>query len=287
MRIAVVGATGVLGRALIPVLCERDYTVRAIARSATRARELLPRGIEITAGDLLDPQIERQWPSLIAGCDVVLHIATAIPSNMSAPGAWDSNNRLRTDGTRILLEAALKAGAQQYIQQSIVMAYPDRGDDWITEDTPLDASPARAEVNAPVIAMEDLVRNLATDRLRWCILRGGRFVGPGTFSENTLADVRKGTRVIAGTGLNFLSLIHVADMATAILAALDRAPDQAIFNIVAEPLREGEYLDRLADSIGVNRPPRNPALPTPPSWRCSNQTARSILQWSPTHSIIV
>ncbi len=286
MRVAVAGSTGVLGRALIPLLREHGYSVRAIVRSPEKAREVLPQGIEIAAGDLLDPHIKQQLPALLEECEAVIHIATAIPRDMRAPHAWDANNRLRTDGVRILLQAALKAGARHYLQQSITMAYPDRGDEWITEDVPLDTSPARAEVNATVIAMEDLVRTLATDRLRWCILRGGRFVGPGTFEENTVTDLRNGTRVIAGNGLNFLSLIHVADMATAVLAALERAPDRSIFNVVDEPLREGEYLDRLANAIGVGRPPRDTTKPNPPSWRCSNQAARSILQWAPIHPLI-
>ncbi len=286
MRVAVGGATGVLGRALIPLLLEHDHAVRAVVRSPTKARQIMPSGIEIAEGDLLDPHIAQQLPTLLEGCEGVLHIATAIPRDMSAPHAWDANNRLRTDGTRALLQAALKVGAKQYVQQSIIMAYPDHGDEWITEEMPLDTSPGRAEVNASVIAMEHLVRTLATNRLHWCILRGGRFVGPGTFEENTIADLRHGTRIIAGTGQNFLSLIHVMDMASATVAALEHAPDQSIFNIVAEPLREGEYLDQLADSIGVSRPARNPALPTPPSWRCSNRAARSILHWSPTHAII-
>jgi len=286
MQVAVVGATGVLGRSLVPLLLEHGYAVRAMARSSAKAHEVLPPGIEIAEGDLLDPNIRQQLPNLIAGCAAVLHIATAIPRDMSAPHAWDANNRLRTDGTCLLLQAALQAGAQQYLQQSIIMAYPDRRDEWITEGTPLDASPERVEVNASVIAMEDMVRTLAADQLRWCILRGGRFVGPGTFEENTIADLRHRTRVIAGTGQNFISLIHVADMASAVVAALARAPQQSIFNIVDEPLRESEYLDRLADSIGVERPPRNTTLPTPPSRRCSNHAARSILRWSPTHPII-
>jgi nucleoside-diphosphate-sugar epimerase len=286
MRVAVVGATGVLGRALIPLVLKQGYAVRAVVRSPSKAREVLPSETEIAAGDLLTPHADQQFPALLAGCDAVLHIATAIPRDMSAPHAWDANTRLRTDGVRALLQAALKAGARQYIQQSIIMAYPDHGDEWITEDMPLDAAPARAAVCAPVIAMENLVRMLAGDRLRWCILRGGSFIGPGTFQENVLADLRSGTRVIAGTGQNFVSLIHVADMATALLAALTHAADQSIFNIVDEPLREDNYLDRLADSIGVGRPMRNAALPTPPSWRCSNHAARSILQWSPTHAII-
>ncbi len=286
MRVAAVGATGVLGRALIPLLLEHDYAVRAIVRSPAKARQVMPSGIEIAEGDLLDPHIEQKLPTLLERCEAVLHIATAIPRDMSAPHAWDANTRLRTDGVRVLLEAALKAGAKQYLQQSIIMAYPDHGDEWITEDMPLDTSPERAEVNASVIAMEDLVRTLATDRLRWCILRGGRFVGPGTFEVNTIADLRHGTRVIAGTGQNFLSLIHVMDMASATAAALEHAPDRSIFNIVDEPWREGEYLDRLADALGVGRPARDEMKPTPPSWRCSNRAARSILHWSPTHDII-
>ena len=165
-RVAVVGATGVLGRALVPLLLEHGYAVRAIVRSAAKAREVLPPGIEIVTGDLLDAQTGQKLPEWLAGCAAVLHIATAIPRDMSAPHAWDANNRLRTDGVRNLLQAALHAGAQQYLQQSIIMAYPDRGDEWITEDTPLDTSPERAGVNASVIAMEDFVRTLSADRLR-------------------------------------------------------------------------------------------------------------------------
>jgi nucleoside-diphosphate-sugar epimerase len=286
MRVAVVGPTGVLGRALIPLLLEHDYTVRAVVRSPSKAHEVLPQGIEIAEGDLLAPHIEKQLPTLLEGCDAVLHMATAIPRDMSAPHAWDANTHLRTDGVSLLLQAALKAGAKQYLQQSIIMAYPDHGDEWITEDMPLATSSERAGLCAPVITMENLVRTLATDRLRWCILRGGSFVGPDTLQDHAVADVRSGKYVIAGTGQNFVSLIHVADMASAVLAALENAPDQSIFNIVDEPRREGDYLDRLADSVGAGRPPRDETRPSPPSWRCSNQATRSILQWSPAHSII-
>jgi nucleoside-diphosphate-sugar epimerase len=286
MRVAIVGSTGVLGRALIPLLLEHEYTVRALVRPPSKARAILPHKIEIVEGDLLAPHIEQQLPALLESCDAVIHIATAIPRDMSAPHAWDANTRLRTDGVRVLLQAALKAGVKQYIQQSITMAYPDHGDEWITEEMPLDAAPARATVCAPVITMENLVRTLATDQLRWCILRGGSFVGPDTFQENAVVDLRSGRRVIAGTGRNFVSLIHVADMASAVVAALAHAPNRSIFNVVDEPLREGEYLDRLADSLGVPRPARDETKPSPPSWRCSHRAARSILHWSPTHTLI-
>lgn len=286
MRVAVVGSTGVLGRALVPLLLEHLHSVLALARSPAQARELLPREAEIVQGDLLSPGIEEQLPALLKGCDAVFHIATAIPRDATLPQAWDINTRLRTEGTGILLRASVKAGLKRYVQQSITMAYPDHGDEWITEEYPLDASPSRAPICEPVIIMENLVRSLAHHQMQWCILRGGSFVGPGTAQDRTVADLRAGRHIVAGTGQNFVSLIHVADMAAACVAALSHAPHGSVFNIVDEPIREGDYVDRMADSIGVARPRRDETIPASPSWRCSNRLAKATLDWSPGHRVI-
>jgi nucleoside-diphosphate-sugar epimerase len=221
----------------------------------------------------------------LKNCDAALHIATAIPHDTRAPGAWAANTRLRTDGTRRLLDAALAAKVECYIQQSIVMAYPDCSDEWITEEMPLDVSPPCASINAPVIAMEAMVRATSIRRLRWCILRGGTFVGQDTFQGDTLKNLRAGKQIVAGDGRNFISPIPVADMASAIAQALHHAPAGSIFNIVDEPIREGEYLDRLAGIIGAPLPQRDLTLSRPPSWRCRNAAARSTLHWTPDHSI--
>jgi nucleoside-diphosphate-sugar epimerase len=215
----------------------------------------------------------------------VIHAATAIPADFGAPGAWDANTRLRTDGTGLLLAASLAAGVAAYIQQSIVMAYPDSGDHWLDEATPQDTSPARSSVAGPVVTMEGLVRAADPAQLRWCILRGGAFVGPGTAQEQMLARLRAGREVVPGTGQSFLSPIHVADMTEAVLLALQRAPAGSIYNVCDEPLRQGEYLDRLAAVIGAPPPDRDPARPDPPSWRCSNYAARTELTWEPAHGI--
>lgn len=222
---------------------------------------------------------------MLAGCDAAIHIATAIPRDFAAPGAWDANTRLRTDGTRRLLDATLAAGVPRYIQQSIVMAYADGGDDWLDENTPFDPSPAHAGTVAPVREMEAMVREAASDKLVWCILRGGQFVGPGTMQDDLVARVRAGQASVAGNGSNFISPIHVGDMATAVVAALEQASAGSICNIVDTPLRNGEYMDGLADRLGVAHPPRDPLLPLPPSYRCTNQAARETLGWRPTHSI--
>ena len=285
MQIAIFGATGVLGQALTPLLLQQGDTVRALVRSLQKARTVLPAAVDCVECDVLSPDEEQPLDKLLRDCQAVLHIATAIPRVAGAPGAWDMNTRLRTDGTRILLDAALAAGVECYLQQSIVMAYPDRGDEWITEDLPLDNSPKRAAINEPVIIMERLVREVSPRRLRWCILRGGTFVGRSTFQDEIIANLKASKQVVAGDGLNFFSPVHVSDMARACVAALQLAPAGSIFNVVDEPLRQGEYLDRLAWLVGAPSPRRDLAQPRPPSWRCSNVAARAILRWQPTHSI--
>jgi nucleoside-diphosphate-sugar epimerase len=221
----------------------------------------------------------------MSDCQAVVHIATAIPRDFGAPGAWEANTRLRTEGTRALLTAALAAGVQHYIPQSIVMAYVDGGDNLLGEDTPLDTSPARVEICGPVIAMEGMLREVPPTRLQWCILRGGSFVGPGTAQDDTLRRLHDGTERVPCDGSNYISPVHVADMANAIVAALQHAPGGSIFNIVDEPLRQGDYLDRLAALTGAPPPPRDPSKPCPPSFRCSNQAARATLGWSPKDGI--
>lgn len=286
MKLAIAGSTGVLGRAVIPLLVQEGYAVRALARSTGKAKKFLPPSVEIVECDLLAPNIAQTIKTQLEGCDAVLHLATAIPRNMTAPNAWDANTRLRTDVVRMLLDATLAVGGKRYIQQSITMAYPDGGDDWITEEMPLDASPERARVTAPVRAMEEMVQNISTRELHWCILRGGNFVGADTFQERVIENLRAGTEIVPCDGKNFISLIHVADMATATVAALQHAPAGSIFNIVDEPLRQAEYSDRLAASIGAAKPLRDEKASCPPSWRCSNQHAKTLLNWAPTHPLI-
>ncbi len=285
MRIALVGPTGVLGRALAPLLVQKGYDVRALARSTAKARAVLPPTVEIVECDLLAISAH-ELAAQLQGCDVAAHIATSIPRDFTASDAWDANTRLRTDGVRKLLDAALQAQVKRYLQQSITMAYPDHGDEWITEELPLDTTPRRGQVTNPVNTMEQLIRDTPPERLQWCILRGANFVGPDTAQEHVLAELRQGSQIVPCDGGNFVSLIHVADIAAAFAAAIENAPAGSIFNVTDEPLRNGEYLDRLADSIGVPRPKRDATVPCPPSWRCSAQRARTTLKWAPTHKLI-
>jgi nucleoside-diphosphate-sugar epimerase len=285
MRIFIVGATGVLGKALLPLLQQQGHAVRALVRSKAKVQELQNIGIDAREGDLLTADVEPLLLDMMEGCDAAIHIATAIPEDSTALGAWDRNTRLRTEGTQHMLQAALATGVKRYIQQSIVMAYPDGGDEWIYENTPLDASPERRSLCGPVIDMEDIVRDIARDQLQWCILRGGNFVGPGTSQDRLIESLRAGTTSIPCDGTTFLSLVHVADMATAVSSALTQAPAGTLYNIVDEPIRSGDYLTRLATLVGAKQPEQDYSNPCPPSQRCSNQAACGILSWEPTHGI--
>jgi nucleoside-diphosphate-sugar epimerase len=133
--------------------------------------------------------------------------------------------------------------------------------------------------------MEDMVRALDASKVTWCILRGGSFVGPDTSQDAVLERLREGTQQVPGDGMNWVSMIHVEDIAAATVAALDRAPAGSTFNITDEPIRNGEYLDRLAAMLGIPQPPRDASVPRPRSWRCSNAAARRDLGWSPRAGI--
>ena len=285
LRVIVFGATGVLGQELVPLLLEQGHAVVAPVRSSEKAQALAEAGVKLRAGDLLSPETQARLPEMMAGCHAAVHIATAIPRDFGAPGAWEANTRLRVEGTRALLDGALAAGVERYVQQSIVMAYVDGGDRWLDESTPLDTSPERTSVCRPVIEMEGMVRAVPPGRLAWCILRGGSFQGPGTEQDGTVERLRAGTLSVPCDGSSYISPVHPADMAAAVALALERAASGSIFNVNDEPLRQGDYLDRLADLVGAPRPERDPSRPCPPSFRCSSAAAREALGWAPVHSI--
>jgi nucleoside-diphosphate-sugar epimerase len=279
MTVLVAGATGVLGRALIPLLVADQHRVLAIARNASTAD--LPAGVEAIDVNLLEDDLLE----LVHGCNAVIHIANATPSESSAFGAWNTTAWLRTEGTRRLLNATLASRVRRYVQQSTVIAYRDGGDTWLDEAAPLDDSPERAAICGPVIAMEEMIREVRPQVLAWTILRGGSFVGGGV-GENTLIDqLRAGDATVAGDGSNYVSLINVADMASAVAAALESAPAGSTFNIVDEPLHYGDYVDALSDLIGVTRPRRAAEVRLPPSWRCTNRAALATLDWMPRERI--
>jgi nucleoside-diphosphate-sugar epimerase len=269
MRVAVVGATGVLGRHVVPRLQERGHDVRAIVQDEGRAAGLRRLGVDAVIGDILDAESLRR---ALHGCEAVLHLATRIPKNDGAAD-WSENDRIRRDGTRHLLEAAAANGVGRYVQQSIVMLYGDRGAAIVDESVALEP---QAFIQS-ALEMEQQVHACA---LHWSILRGGYFYGPGTSMEDGWRKAaRDGTLRIPGDDAARISLIHVADMARAVLLATESAAGGSIYNVVDDqPVTYAELYRWVAAQIGAADPPLGgPTLR--PSLACSNARIKRELGW--------
>jgi nucleoside-diphosphate-sugar epimerase len=271
MQILVLGATGVLGRQVMPRLVEAGHSVRAVVRRPEEAHALRAVGAEVVAGDILEPA------SLVAaarGCDAALHLATAIPK---PGGDWGRNDRIRREGTRNLLAAAVAGGVRRYLQQSIVMLYGDTGPRIVDESAPLQPSP----LIQSAADMEQMVQAAALD---WCILRGGLFYGAGAgLEEEWRQAARTQTLQLPGDGSDLLSLIHVVDMARAVVLAVTAAPPHSVYNVVDdEPVPYADLYAYVAAQLGVAAPP--PGGPRRrASFGCSNARIKRELGWQPAY----
>jgi len=270
MRVFVIGATGVLGRNVIPRLLERGHSVRAVVRRPEQAERLTRLDVEACVGDILDAG---SLAAPLAGCDAALHLATAIPRSQR-PGDWERNDQIRREGTRHLLAAAARAGVRRYVQQSVTFVYGDQGQRLADEATPLQPA-GRVQSAAD---MEELVR--ATD-LEWCILRGGALYGPHTGAEQGWKEaLREGVLRLPGHGDGLVSLIHEADLAHALVLAMERAPARSVFNVVDDqPVSYRELYGHVAALISGEAPAAGG--PAVRSLGCSNARLKAVLGWTP------
>lgn len=281
MRILFTGATGVLGNAAIPALVATGHQVDAVARRDADRRRLAAVGASPVAVDLFDPT---QIAVAVAGTDVVFHYATAIPPRKDYPRreAWSMNDRLRSEATRLLVDAALVAGVDRLVQQSITFVYADGGDMWLDEDAPI--GPVRENLRSALDAEAEV------DRFRLgggtgVTLRHALVYGPRA-SDEYVAALRAGEIVIQGNGANFVSSVHVDDLATSLVAALE-APD-GVYNVSDDrPVTAWEYNASLAGLLEVAAPRRMPAGRPVVSHRVSNRRFRETTGWAPRRPSVV
>ncbi|HEX5614017.1 MAG TPA: NAD(P)H-binding protein [Acidimicrobiia bacterium] len=287
--IFVTGATGELGRGAIPHLLAAGHTVRGVARSDEKAAELARAGVEPVRVDLFDATAVSD---AVRGTDAVLHLATSIPpmSKAKQRHAWDVNDRLRSEGTRILVDAALAAGASTFVAESITFPYRAAGDDWIDEDSPFDARPWLASV----ADLEDEIARFSARGGVGVALRFGMFAGPTARSTDELLGMaRRGVAPVVGRPDAYLSSIHTDDAGSAVASAL--AAPAGTYNVVDdEPLTRRDYADAFARAFGLRRPRFLPGpmvrLATGPagavlgrSQRVSNRRFRERTGWAPHH----
>lgn len=196
MRIAVIGATGVLGRHLVPRLVERGHAVCATARRDADLDRLKRIGAEAVAADIFDPASLR---AAVVNCDAAVHAATSIPT-AAGRGDWAVNDRIRREGTANLLAACRAERVRRYVQQSVAMLHLTDDSRPQTEDDPL----GHTDRIRSALEMEQMVSQAPLD---WCIVRGGAFYGPGTGRpEAWRSQARGGVLTLPGDGNGFLSI---------------------------------------------------------------------------------
>lgn len=291
MRVFVAGATGVLGRASVRELIAAGHEVRGASRSEANDEVLREFGATPAMTDLFHAASVRE---AVGDSEAVCHLATKIPSlmRMRRTSAWKENNRLRREGTRHLVDAALAANAQVFVQESISFIYGDHGDNWISEDAPLEPSwPVALD---STIDMEREAGRFAGDGLRTVVLRFGLFYGPD--AQSTIDSARLARRrmlPVIGRGDNYFSSVHVKDAARAVVAALD-APG-GIYNVCEdEPSTQAQYAAAFTAAIGAPKPWRVPrwlgklVLGGPSryilqSQRVSNRKFNEATGWAPVY----
>jgi nucleoside-diphosphate-sugar epimerase len=266
MRIFVAGATGVIGRRLVPMLVADGHGVTAMTRSADKATAIEAQGAEAAVTNVFDA--ERLTEAVgAARPEVVIHQLTDLPAAMNprkAETELAGNDRVRTEGTANLVAAARAAGASAFIAQSIAFAYRNDGDGLKTEADPL-ALEAAWPWRRSVEALRDLeTATTDTEGLRGVALRYGFFYGPGTSFDpaggSTAHMVRKRRYPIVGSGGGVFSFVHVDDAArAAVLAAEGDA--SGVFNVADdEPAPLRDWLPVYAEAIGAKPPRRIPAF---------------------------
>jgi nucleoside-diphosphate-sugar epimerase len=265
MRIFVAGATGALGRRLVPLLVEGGHQVTGMTRTAGKAAGLRAAGADPVVADALDRDavlraVEAARP------EVVMHQLTALAGTTSMrrfDRMFALTDRLRTEGTDHLLDAARAAGARRFVAQSFAgWPFARVGGPVKTEDDPLDPDPP-AQVRRTLDAIRHLEAAVSgTEGLEGVVLRYGGFYGPGTSAGaggSILEDLRRRRFPILGDGGGVWSFIHIDDAATATAAAIERGAPGVYQVVDDDPAPVSEWLPALAAAIGAPRPLRVPA----------------------------
>jgi nucleoside-diphosphate-sugar epimerase len=266
MKIFVAGATGALGKQLVPQLVASGHDVVGMTRSESKTDLVRDLGARPVVADALDPDAVAQ---AVEGAEpeVIVHQLTALSGSpdMRHPDRYfEVTNRLRTEGTDHLLAAGRAVGARRFVAQSFAgWPFARTGGAVKSEDDPLDPDPPNGirATHAAIRYLEDAVTS--ADWAEGIVLRYGGFYGPGTsVSSDPEAEITVGVRKrkfpIVGDGGGVWSFIHIADAASATAAAIERGRP-GIYNVVDdEPAPVREWIPVLANALGAKPPRRLP-----------------------------
>jgi 2-alkyl-3-oxoalkanoate reductase len=263
MRIFVAGATGAVGRRLVPRLVGAGHAVTGLTRTPAKADLIRELGAEPAVADALD---ERSIRAAVGAArpDAIVHELTDLTGATDLrrfDRTFASSNRLRTVGTDHLLTAARDCGVRRMVAQSFCgWPYAREGGYVKSEDDPLDPDPP-PEMRRTLDAIRHLERAVATSAApEGVILRYGGFYGPdtGVFDPGTVAQIRRRLVPVIGGGTAWWSFLHIDDAAEATALAVERG--RGVYNIVDDdPAPVREWLPAVAAMLGAKPPFRVPA----------------------------
>ena len=300
MKVFVAGATGAIGKQLVPRLVQAGHEVYGLTRSENKQRDLYDLGATPVVADALDAEQVGQAVAQ-ASPDVIIHELTAIAALdlRHFDRSFALTNRLRTEGTDNLLAAGRASGVRSFVAQSYASwPYARTGGPVKTEQDPLDPSPAR-EMRESMKAIAHLeAAVVGADWTVGIVLRYGALYGPGTSlapGGEQLEMVRRRKYPVVGNGAGVWSFVHVADAAEATVAALQYG-ERGIYNIVDDdPATVAEWLPGLASELGAPKPWHVPrivgrllageagAVMMTEVRGASNEKAKRELHWQPRH----
>jgi nucleoside-diphosphate-sugar epimerase len=265
MKVFVAGATGAMGKQLVPRLIASGHEVVGTTRSESKQAELYALGATPVVLDALDPD---QVAAAVAEAkpDAIVHELTSIETFdlRHFDRSFAMTNRLRTEGTDHLLSAARAVGVKRFVIQSFTSwPYARTGGPVKTEDDPLDPTPA-AEMRESLDAIRHLESAVTgADWTEGIVLRYGGFYGPGTSlapGGEQFEMLRKRKYPVVGNGAGVWSFVHIADAAEATVAAVEHGK-RGVYNVVDdEPAPVAEWLPALAQAIGAPKPWHVPAF---------------------------
>lgn len=288
MKVFLAGGSGAIGVPLIRQLVAAGHHVTALTRSSANASKLRALGASAAVADALDAEALRRVV-VDAKPTHVIHQLTALPKGGPRSARdLEPTNRLRTEGTRNLIDAAVAAGAKRIVVGSFALFRSERID-----QMPASMRPAAEAVRS--LESQTLEASRA-GRIDGVVLRYGLFYGPeaaSTIEMIAMAKRRMLPTIRGDRGL--LPCIHLDDAAAATVLALDRAPAGAVYDIVDdEPVSVSEIARTIAAESGAPKPFAIPSwvprLLMPYTARIvavrlplSNSKARAELGWRPKY----
>jgi nucleoside-diphosphate-sugar epimerase len=265
MRVFVAGASGAIGRQLVPRLVAAGHEVHGMTRSESKRAMLHELGAVPVVADALDPD---QVAEVVAHAkpDVIVHQLTALAGvQRFSERAAATTNRLRTEGADYLLSAGHAVGVRRFVAQGVATfgAYARAGGPVKSEDDPLDPTPVR-EMRTTLAALHHLEQAvIGAEWTEGIVLRYGAFYGPGTSmaqGEEQFELIRQRKFPLVGDAGGVWSFIHIADAAEATVAAVEHG-SRGIYNVVDDdPAPVAEWLPALALTLGAKKPMRMPRL---------------------------